>query len=165
MKLVVGLGNPGDKYTNNRHNVGFLILDEFAKTHGLTWNDDKKFNAVFCRQGDNFLLKPQTFMNNSGEAVSAFANFYKILPEDILVIHDDVDLEFGRTKKALGASSAGHHGVESIIEKLGTKEFWRLRFGVGKPTDKSIKVEDWVLMSLSEIEINNVTEFGHTLTF
>lgn len=165
MKLIVGLGNPGNKYVTNRHNVGFLILDSYANTVKATWEDDKKYDSCVSRVGDIYLLKPLTYMNNSGEAVSKFVNFFKIDPSEILVIHDDVDLEFGRTKKALGSSSAGHHGVESVIEKLGTKEFWRLRFGVGKPLDKIIKVEDWVLMDMTESEINTVKDFGSNLTF
>jgi peptidyl-tRNA hydrolase, PTH1 family len=163
MKLFVGLGNPGDKYAKNRHNVGFIILDEYSSEAGFKWVEDKKFKCVKAEFNGNYYIKPQTFMNNSGESVSIFANFYKISPENITVIHDDVDLELCRIKSQKGASSAGHRGVESIIEKLGTDEFNRVRIGIGRDVNKKIATEDWVLMDFSEEELARIKEISHLL--
>ena len=162
MKVIVGLGNPGEKYVKNRHNVGFIILDKWVKDRGLEWKFEKKFNAEVASGGKLLFIKPQTFMNSSGEAVSKILNFYKIPPENLLVVHDDVDLQIGTTKRQIGRGSAGHKGVESIIEDaLGTPQFWRLRVGVGKSPDPKIITDDWVLMDLSEQEIKNL----HTLSY
>ena len=162
MKVIVGLGNPGEKYAKNRHNVGFIILDKWVEDRGLQWKFEKKFNAEVASEGEVLFVKPQTFMNSSGEAVSKILNFYKIPPENLLVVHDDVDLQIGATKRQIGRGSAGHKGVESIIEDaLGTPQFWRLRVGVGKSPDPKIITDDWVLMDLSEQEIKNL----HTLSY
>lgn len=163
MKLFVGLGNPGDKYKHTRHNAGFIILDEYAKELGIAWTDDKKFKCLKFESDGNYYIKPQTFMNNSGESVASLANFYKISPQDITVIHDDVDLEFLRLKQQSGSSSAGHRGVESIIEKLGTQDFNRIRIGIGRDPDKKIATDDWVLMDFSEEEVACIKEITHIL--
>jgi PTH1 family peptidyl-tRNA hydrolase len=152
MKIVVGLGNPGKKYTNTKHNAGFIAVDKLAQKHNLEWEENKKFDALIAkgqiREQDVLLAKPQTFMNNSGTTVSKLVNFYNVPFSDLTIIHDDVDLEPGKVKYRLGASSAGHHGVEDIIEKLGSKEFWRLRIGVGRPeTGDRFDVKDFVLSS------------------
>ncbi len=158
MKLIVGLGNPGERYQKSRHNVGFILLDKFAADNNLKWRRVEKFNSEVADYSNGFLIKPQTFMNNSGDAVSKLANFYKISFDDLIIIHDDVDLPLGVIKKQKGKNSAGHHGVENIIEKLGTKDFWRIRVGIGKPEDTNIPVDEWVLQDFGENELDIVAK-------
>ncbi|MDI6868443.1 MAG: aminoacyl-tRNA hydrolase [Coprothermobacterota bacterium] len=149
MKLVAGLGNPGKIYERTRHNIGFRILRAYAKKHGLQpWH--KKGKARFIKFDDLILLLPQTFMNLSGLAVSNFARQYKLSPEDILVVHDDVDIEFGEIRFKEGGSSAGHKGLASIIAELQSESFSRLRFGIGKNPD--LPTEDYVLQNFSREE-------------
>lgn len=132
MKLIVGLGNPGEQYIGSRHNLGFYVLDEFArKINAGDWQMEDKFKSEIIKYEGLILLRPQTFMNNSGLAVSRVATFFKIDPEEILIIHDELDLPVGHLKIRLGGAAAGHHGVESVIEKLGTDKFARLRLGIG----------------------------------
>lgn len=151
MKLIVGLGNPGEKYKLNHHNTGFMIVDEIAKKQNIVMRLENEFKAEkgdFNAENDRVMLaKPQTFMNNSGEAVSKLRSYYKLDTEDILVVSDDIDLEFGKIRVALGGSSAGHKGVQSIIDQLGTDQFWRIRVGVGR--NEQIPTEDWVLMNFA----------------
>lgn len=156
MKLVVGLGNPGKEHSKNRHNTGFIILDKIAVEKGLEWRMEDKFECELVEFDGVILAKPQTFMNNSGNAVSKLINFYKVGVEDLIVIHDDVDLPLGAIKKQKGKNAAGHHGVEDIIEKLGSKDFWRIRVGIGKPQDKRIPVDKWVLQDFSDEELEKV---------
>jgi len=163
MKLIVGLGNPGEKYEKTRHNMGFMAIDKFFKHFSqgeASWNNSSKFKSEIAeiewqKKGKKkesgkkqkwnpedsiekvLLVRPQTYMNNSGLAVKLIANFYKIKPEDVWVIHDDIDLPFGALKIRFGGASAGHKGVESIIELLGTDKFWRFKMGVGHPINKS----------------------------
>ncbi len=138
MKLIVGLGNPGAEYEKTRHNVGFAIVDALAKELGFSkWKDEKYARGAVCRGfvesccEDVLLLKPDTFMNRSGEAVKKGLHDLRLTIHDLLVIHDDLDLELGTLKLAYGSGSAGHNGVQSVIDALGTKDFWRLRVGVG----------------------------------
>ncbi len=138
MVLIVGLGNPGEKYENTRHNIGFMVVNELARKLlplGKTaWQLNKKFNAqVLSIQPQAILAKPLTMMNASGFAVAELVNFYKVKPANLLVIHDDLDLPLGKIKITLGHSSAGHHGIDSIVEHLGTTEFVRFRVGIGHP--------------------------------
>jgi PTH1 family peptidyl-tRNA hydrolase len=133
--LVAGLGNPGREYANDRHNVGFMVCDELARRRAASFRS--KFSAELaevrvegCRVA---LLKPQTFMNDSGRAVAPAARFFKIAPPSLLVVHDDVDLEPGRLQARLGGGLAGHNGLRSIAAQLGTQDFARLRVGVGRP--------------------------------
>lgn len=161
MKVIVGLGNPGDKYSKNRHNVGFIVLDNWAQQKNLEWKFEKKFNAEIASDGEVIFVKPQTFMNLSGESVSKVLNFYKIDSENLLVVHDEVDLPATTTKSQTGRGSAGHKGVQNIIDVLGTSDFWRLRVGVGKSPNPAIDTDAWVLMDLSEEEIKNL----HTLSY
>ncbi|MBU0535274.1 MAG: aminoacyl-tRNA hydrolase [Patescibacteria group bacterium] len=156
MKLIVGLGNPGEKYFKNRHNTGFIIVDEIASKNSLSWENSSKFNAEIAVSKDFILAKPQTYMNKSGEAVFKILNFYKVDTSDLVVIHDDVDLQFGEIKKQLGVSSAGHKGVESIIEKLSSQDFWRIRVGVGKSEDKNIPTDDWVLQNFTDEQLEKI---------
>jgi len=158
MKLIVGLGNPGKKYQKSRHNVGFILLDKFAADNNLKWGKSERFDSEIIEYDDKLLVKPQTFMNNSGDAVSKLVNFYKIFPDNLIIIHDDVDLPLGSVKKQKGKNSAGHHGVEDIIEKLGTKDFWRIRVGIGKPEDKNIPVDEWVLQDFGENELDIIAK-------
>lgn len=139
MKLIVGLGNPGEKYINTRHNLGFMVVDEYAKKclpstdYGDFWKYEKKFKAEVGRlkSEDILLAKPQTYMNNSGMAVVAVAKYFKIQPEDIIIVYDELDLPLGKTRVRTGGGAAGHHGVESVIESLKTDQFQRVRLGIG----------------------------------
>ncbi len=136
-KLIVGLGNPGRKYAGNRHNVGFQCLDRLAEARGLSFSRRK--HKALLAQGEVaglkvILAKPQTFMNLSGDAVERIARFYKVPPEDILVIYDDLDLPVGRIRLRPDGGSGGHKGMKSIIERLGANGFPRLRVGIGRPT-------------------------------
>ncbi|MDC0449200.1 aminoacyl-tRNA hydrolase [bacterium] len=153
MKLIIGLGNPGEKYSKTRHNAGFMVVDFLVADLGLQWKFEKKLNAETARSEDTIFAKPQTFMNSSGEAVSKVVNFYNIdVKEDLLVIHDDVDLEFGVTKKQFARGTAGHKGVEDIVSRLKTQEFYRLRIGVGRSPNPAVDTEDWVLMNFTANE-------------
>ena len=138
MKLLAGLGNPGKEYERTRHNVGWLVLDEVSRAAGVSI-DRKKF-AALLGEGQvagvkTLLVKPQTFMNLSGEAVGAAARFYKIETPDVVVIHDDLDLEFGRVQVKIGGGHAGNNGIRSCIAHLGA-DFVRIRVGIGKPGGK-----------------------------
>ncbi len=142
MKLIIGLGNPGDKYLKTRHNLGFMALDEYVKKHldgsEVSWELDNKFKSEILKlSSDLWLVKPQTFMNNSGQAVQLLTSYYKIPSTDLIVIHDDLDLVLGKIKVRLGGAAGGHHGVESIINTLGTDQFNRLRLGIGNDRSHS----------------------------
>lgn len=150
MKLIVGLGNPGKKYLDNRHNLGYMVADAFTTDRGFSWTKNKDLLCNLAKDGDIVVIKPETFMNRSGDSVRVVANFYKVDPKDILVISDDVDLEFGKIRLAFGGSSAGHRGIESTIEGLGTADFNRLRIGVGRPTVEA--VESFVLLDFLPAE-------------
>jgi peptidyl-tRNA hydrolase, PTH1 family len=133
--LVVGLGNPGREYAGHRHNVGWMVVDELARRHGVTWKG--KFNGQLAElrlDGHRVaLLKPETFMNDSGRSVAAAARFYKLEPDAILVVHDEIDLESGRLQARRGGGLAGHNGLRSVAAHVKTPEFLRLRVGVGRP--------------------------------
>jgi len=132
MHLIVGLGNPGKKYTLTRHNVGWLVIDEIAKQQDLSWKLQKKLQAEVAKNEELILAKPQTFMNLSGIAVASIIKCYKLQATSykLVIVHDDIDLEFGTIRVSRNASSAGHKGVQSIIDHLGTKDFWRIRIGI-----------------------------------
>ena len=148
IKLIVGLGNPGREYEATRHNAGFWWVDEFARTHGANFRVDSKFHGLVARTAlhghEIHLLKPQTFMNVSGRAVGALAQFYKIAPQHILVVHDELDLPPGSAKLKLGGGHGGHNGLKDIIAHLGTRDFWRLRIGIGHPGERA-DVSNYVL--------------------
>ena len=170
MKIIVGLGNPGEKYNNTRHNAGFMALDFFAEKKNLVWKFDKKFNINFIKHNDTFFIKPLTFMNNSGQAVALFMNYYKLLPKKIglirqknsdlsqilTVIHDDLDIELGKYKISEDSRSAGHNGVQSIIDHLKTKNFRRIRIGIKNHKQEQMPVEKYVLQKFSEEEMGIV---------
>ncbi len=150
IRLIVGLGNPGREYEATRHNAGFWWVDEFARALQLTFKAEGKFHGLAARGSvhgrELFLLKPQTFMNVSGRAVAAQAQFYKIVPQHILVVHDELDLPPGSAKLKLGGGHGGHNGLKDIIAHLGTRDFWRLRIGIGHPGERA-DVSDYVLKS------------------
>lgn len=131
MKLVVGLGNPGNRYNFTRHNFGFLALDFYFKVRGLEWKDKPKFGAMWGREGDTIFIKPQDYYNESGRAAQEFVRFYKIPLDDILVVCDDFNLEFGKLRYREQGSAGGNNGLKSVMATLGTTEFKRLRVGTG----------------------------------
>jgi len=145
MKLLVGLGNPGEAHANNRHNVGFMVVDRLAG-EGVEW--ESKFEALILKAKDYLLVKPQTFMNRSGEVVAKIANFYKVMIDDLTVIHDDLDIRLGEYKIQKGVGPKVHNGLISVEEQLGTANFWRVRIGVDNRIQNSefrIQGEDYVL--------------------
>lgn len=148
IKLFVGLGNPGSEYQATRHNVGFWWLDALARELKLTLSADKAWHGLAARTSLNghnvWLLAPQTYMNLSGRSVAALAGFYKILPDEILVAHDELDILPGRLKLKRGGSHAGHNGLRDIHDQLGSADYWRLRLGIGHPGVKA-EVVNWVL--------------------
>lgn len=131
MKLVVGLGNPGDRYNFTRHNFGFLALDFYFKKEELTWSDKPRLGALWGRKGDVIFIKPQNYYNESGPVVASYMRYYKIPASDILVICDDFALEFGRIRYRAQGSAGGNNGLKSVISTIGTVEFPRLRLGTG----------------------------------
>ena len=139
IKLVVGLGNPGREYEQTRHNAGFWWVEALARGHGATFKKDNKFHGEVARLGAVWLLKPLTFMNRSGQAVGSLAKFYQIQPEEILVAHDEMDLPPGGLKMKTGGA-AGNNGVKDIVSHLGTRDFWRLRIGIGHPREMALKL-------------------------
>ncbi|MFA5370891.1 MAG: aminoacyl-tRNA hydrolase [Sideroxydans sp.] len=148
IQLIVGLGNPGKEYEATRHNAGFWWVDELARVHHTNFKADSKFHGMIAKATvhghEAHLLKPQTFMNLSGRSVGAVAHFYKIEPAQILVVHDEIDLPPGSAKLKLGGGPGGHNGLKDIIAHLGTKDFWRLRLGVGHPGERA-EVVNFVL--------------------
>jgi PTH1 family peptidyl-tRNA hydrolase len=138
MKLIVGLGNPGKEYVETRHNLGFLIIDQLASKLEVELNK-QKFNGLYYQTKEYILLKPQTYMNNSGECISAFINYFQISLDDLLVIYDDIALPLGKFRYRKQGSDGGHNGVKNIIEKLGKKNFQRLRVGIGYDNNFFIK--------------------------
>jgi len=148
IRLIVGLGNPGREYETTRHNVGFRWVDELARLQNLNFKNEAKFHGLTAHgrshSHEMFLLKPQTFMNVSGRAVGALAQFYKIEPAEILVVHDELDLPPGVARLKLGGGHGGHNGLKDIIAHLGSKDFWRLRLGIGHPGERD-EVVNFVL--------------------
>jgi peptidyl-tRNA hydrolase, PTH1 family len=146
--LVAGLGNPGREYERTRHNAGWLVLDELARRHGGSWRSRFSGSLAEVRAADArlALLKPETYMNESGRSVSVATRFFKVPPESLLVVHDDVDLEPGRLQARRGGGLAGHNGLRSLAQHLGTQDFLRLRIGIGRPGRGDPRpVKDWVL--------------------
>ena len=141
IRLIVGLGNPGREYETTRHNAGYWWLDELARLQNLSFKSEPKFHGLAARGQlhghEMLLLKPQTFMNVSGRAVGALAQFYKIAPAEMLVVHDELDLPPGVARLKMGGGHGGHNGLKDIIAHLGSKDFWRLRLGIGHPGDRA----------------------------
>lgn len=151
--LIVGLGNPGKKYEANRHNVGFMMLDKFVEAEGASFSSDKKYSLAQETLGEcrAYFLKPLEYMNLSGSAVSLIARKNGIEPGEILVLHDEIDFPFAVVKLKFSGGHAGHNGLRDIIEKLGSRDFHRLRIGVGRPEDKN-DVADYVLSNFKPEE-------------
>ncbi len=153
MKLIVGLGNPGSKYNSTRHNIGFMVVDGYAQSLDLNINGKEK-NALVAKtniSGEKVIFaKPQTFMNNSGQAVRALADYYNISSDEIIIIYDDLDLNVGQIRVKTKGGHGGHNGIKSIINHLGTKDFNRLRIGIGRPEYGT--VVDYVLGRFSKKE-------------
>jgi len=148
IKLIVGLGNPGEKYEKTRHNAGFWWVDAIAQAKRAPWKKETKFSGWTARVEEGgieyLLLKPSTYMNESGRSVSQVLRFYKIEPSQMLVVHDELDLEPGIVRLKRGGGTGGHNGLTDIGDALDTKDFWRLRIGIGHPGDKDL-VPDYVL--------------------
>ncbi len=155
IRLIVGLGNPGRQYEKTRHNAGFLFLDYLQSEVGASWAAESRFNAdlshVHWGARKVLLLKPQTFMNKSGLSVRSVVQYYKIKPEEILVVHDELDFEAGQVKLKKGGGHAGHNGLRDIIVHLGSRDFCRVRLGIGRPAGQK-KVVDYVLSDFSKQE-------------
>lgn len=151
IKLIAGLGNIGAEYQDTRHNAGFWLVDALAQEFGVAFKAERGFHGKIAKvsgaAGGAWLLKPSTYMNRSGQAVQALATFYKILPEEILVVHDELDLPPGGIKMKKSGGHAGHNGLKDIQARLATPEFWRLRIGIGHPRELQLEqpVEDFVL--------------------
>ena len=148
IKLLVGLGNPGPEYEDTRHNAGFWFIDQIARALNVSLVPERNYHGLVARtsvSGQNvWLLEPQTFMNVSGKSVAALARFFKIQPDEILVAHDELDIDPGEARLKKGGSHAGHNGLRDIHAQLGTADYWRLRIGVGHPGHKA-EVVSWVL--------------------
>lgn len=153
-KLIIGLGNPGEEYKNNRHNVGFILIDKIAQELSLNFDNNKK-KSLYARGKSKdieyILLKPQTFMNLSGESAIYVSKFFNVKLEDIIVIYDDMDIPFGSFKIKKGGSSGGHNGIKSLIAHLQSDDFTRVRIGIGRPSAGK-KVNDYVLSNFSKKE-------------
>ena len=151
MKIIAGLGNPGQKYDKTKHNTGFMTMDHYLDEKGLSLDKDK-FEGLWTKQKVNgedvILLEPQTYMNESGRSVSQIANFFKVDPEDILIIQDDMDMPIGKIRIRANGKSGGHNGIKSIIRDLGTEKFNRLKIGIRHP--KSATVVSWVLTPFND---------------
>ena len=164
MKLVVGLGNKGREYENTRHNMGFMLVDRYLQYKNITDKFKDKFNAIYIETTINnekvIFIKPMTYMNNSGIAVRAFVDFYKLNSEDILVISDDLDLDLGKFRLRRNGSSGGHNGLKSIISHLGTDNFKRLRIGISNDKDDVI---NYVLSKFSKKELSEIDTMFDTL--
>lgn len=151
MKIIAGLGNPGQKYDKTKHNTGFMTMDHYLDEKGLSLDKDK-FEGLWTKQKINgedvILLEPQTYMNESGRSVSQVANFFKVDPEDILIIQDDMDMPIGKIRIRANGKSGGHNGIKSIIRDLGTEKFNRLKIGIRHP--KNATVVSWVLTPFND---------------
>lgn len=167
--LVAGLGNPGREYDDTRHNVGFACLDEFvAKTADMgSWIEKKDLKCQLSsgRLGEVrvIAIKPTTFMNNSGEAVQAVSNFYKIHPNNTVVVHDELDIAFGQIRTRMGGSAAGHNGIKSVIQHLG-EQFGRVRIGIGPKTPEQMDSADFVLGKFSKDQQTHMPELTREVT-
>ncbi|TSC97123.1 MAG: peptidyl-tRNA hydrolase [Candidatus Berkelbacteria bacterium Licking1014_2] len=156
MKLIVGLGNPGKKYSKTRHNLGFIAIDFLAKKLNLSWREERDFNGKIAEGDGFFLLLPQTSMNASGYAVAEAARYYKIKSEEIAIVYDDLDLPLGRWRIRRAGASGGHRGVQSIIEQLADDGFWRFRLGIGSNREHRIDADKYVLAVISLAEMNKI---------
>ena len=156
MKLVAGLGNVGTKYTFTRHNAGFMLLDSIALNLGFNFSENSKLKCFIAKYDDYIYIKPTTYMNLSGEAVRAVADYYKIAVNDILIVFDDLSLELGKIRFRANGSDGGHNGIKSVIQHLGTKDVARLKIGIGP--QPNISSEVFVLQNFSKEELEKMKE-------
>lgn len=162
MNLIIGLGNIGEKYLLTRHNVGFMVIDEMTKNLRTSSINKANFKADVLKSSYDLFVKPKTFMNLSGESAVAIKSYYKIENEDIIVIHDDLDLPFGTVKFKIGGGHGGHNGLKSLDSHIG-KDYIRVRIGIGKPAEKQ-DVANYVLSNFSKEELNRLTDIiSHTI--
>ena len=161
MVIIACLGNPGRKYTKSRHNIGFIIGRFLADKHGCAVNK-KEFNSLSGRiklnGSEHLLLFPKTYMNNSGRAVKAACGYYRVGPENLIVLHDEIEIPFGDVRLKTGGGHRGHNGLRSIMEHLGSPDFHRVRFGVGRPPNPDMAVADYVLSSFTAEEFDVIEE-------
>ncbi len=156
MFLIAGLGNPGDKYKYTRHNIGFMVIDEITKNLNTSNINNSNFKAIVLKTSNTLFVKPQTFMNLSGESIVAIANYYNIPNENIIIVHDDLDLRFGAVKFKVGGGHGGHNGLKSIDSHIGN-DYIRIRVGIGKPQNKS-EVVNYVLNNFTKEELNQLND-------
>lgn len=171
MKLIVGLGNPGEKYESTRHNIGYMVVGRLARELGATpptWETNAKWNVETAKITEVILVKPLTYMNKSGYAVKALVDFYKLTPSDVWVVHDDIDLPLGKIRIRTGGASGGHNGVDSIIRELRTDQFTRFRLGIGrgkedvkKHTDRNLRHRGVISFVLSRFRQSEAGSFKH----
>ncbi|MCP4340373.1 MAG: aminoacyl-tRNA hydrolase [Desulfobulbaceae bacterium] len=159
--IIVGLGNPGEQYRSTRHNAGFFVVDELARRWGSNISQgkwDARYVSLSVDHQKVHLVKPETFMNRSGKAVLPFFRFYKVDPDQLMVVHDDLDMAPGRIKLVKGGGAGGHNGIRSLVETLGTKEFYRLKIGIGRPGNGAVHaefpVDKYVLSNFSDEDLN-----------
>jgi len=178
MKIIIGLGNPGEKYKLTRHNTGFMAIDALSEQQNLTWQHNKKFNAFICKNNNILYVKPQTFMNNSGQAVATIMSYYQLLPKKLglfktkdsdlskilTVIHDDIDIKLGKYKISLNSRSAGHKGIKSIINYLKTKDFNRIRIGIKTEIVDKMPADRFVLQKFSQEELKIIKDLSSKIT-
>ena len=163
--MVVGLGNPGNEYVRTRHNVGFMAVDYLAGADATWKNEHEAMTTRAVVDGHTVIfVRPMTFMNLSGNAVGALARFYKIPTENIIVIHDDMDLKLGNVREKVGGSSAGHNGIKSIDAAIGP-DYRRIRVGIGHPRDFDLKIDpaDWVLGRMDDEQLSRITSAIHNI--
>ena len=165
--LIAGLGNPGDKYKNKRHNIGFQIINTYLtyfSQNKFVDKFDSEYTSINFRENKLHLLKPKTFMNESGKAINKCISFFKIPLENLIVIYDEMDLSTGNVRIKFGGGSAGHNGVKSIISCLGSEKFTRIRIGIGKPINKE-KINSYVLSNFSNNELNLFNEIKTNIKY
>ena len=156
MKLIAGLGNIGEKYLFTRHNAGFMVLDKWSMDNNISFKEDKKLKCFIAKTGENILIKLTTFMNLSGEAIRAVMDYYKIDVKDILIVYDDIALDLGRIRFRTNGSDGGHNGIKSIIKHVGTKDFDRLKIGIGP--QPNIPSENYVLQNFPKEQLSELKE-------
>ena len=162
IRLIVGLGNPGRDYADTRHNIGFVVADAFVRAREGAWTRRREFEADVAKitrgaQGDLFVLKPQTFMNESGRAVGAFCRFFRFVPEEVVVVYDELNLDLGATKLSISGSAGGHNGVQSVLTHVGDG-FRRYRLGIGPRQPPEIDLKDYVLGKFTPDQQSTLTQ-------
>ncbi len=154
MRLIVGLGNPGKKYSNTKHNIGFMSLNAYAEVNKIKYKKSIKFTSEIAKLDKAILIKPKTYMNNSGLAIRKVAKYYNITPENILIIFDDLNVPLAKIRLRFNGSAGGHNGIKSTIAHLQTQDFKRLRVGIGRNSSKEMKID--VLSDFSKQEVKEL---------